>query len=107
LGSFPGNGNYPLNHLQIFFDSGGDSGYFPDGVRPDYGHSINEYQCGADVYDDQIMREAVNIVAGQFPYSSHIYFIPWPDCQTFITSVVLEYYNLTGNKSDKKNCQSH
>jgi len=95
----PGNGNDPLVHMQIWFDGGSNLGYFQNGyVGSDDGHSINEYSCGSDYYDDDLMLQAALIVAGQWPFSDHIYAIPWPDCQTYARTVLATYRILEGKQ---------
>jgi len=62
LQGFPGQGGL-LRHDNIFYDDGTDSGFFDDDViRPDRGHSKDEYSHCRYIGDDSIVLQAEETV---------------------------------------------
>jgi len=104
-----GVSNHHRAHEQLWFDdnrnenigffAGDGSGLGPqlcgeDGeVRPDVNHTRNEYDFFGPVYDDDIMRRALNNVRNN--WNGNTYCLAGRNCQHFANRLRREYRNLT------------
>jgi hypothetical protein len=48
----------PFRHDHIFYEDGTDSGFFPNGIRPDFGNSKDQYSECRYIGPDLTVREA-------------------------------------------------
>ncbi len=103
-----GNSNLHIAHEQLWFDDNPmeNAGFFAgdgngnglalcgeDGdVRPDYGHSRDEYDFNGRSYDDDLMREALNNIRDD--WNKHPYCIAGRNCQNFADALREEYERL-------------
>lgn len=80
----------PSRHDHIWYDDGGNSGFFDDDrVRPDFGHSRDEYDFSRDRrhYDDEIMRLAENEVQRNWDWDWRLN----NNCQDYAEAVRRQY----------------
>jgi RHS repeat-associated protein len=94
-GDMPFNGKGPVHHAQIWYDdNGSSSGFFDDDkIRPDTGHTIDEYNFANDPrnYNDNRMRKAEQNVQKNWNKD----WIPsFNDCQDYTDAVRDEYDRL-------------
>jgi len=100
LGMIPLNGYGPLYHQNIWYDDGGNSGFFDtDDIRPDRGHSRSEYNFSRDPkhYDDCLMKQAEKNVQQHWDYDWRMpWYKPWGwnNCQDYCDAVRAEYQRL-------------
>lgn len=101
----PFNGLGPVRHDQIWYDDGSNSGFFDtDDIRPDTGHSCDEYDFSRDPthYDDELMHEAERRVQEDWDMDWRMpLWNPWDwnNCQDYVDAVIDEY----GRVEDDRN----
>jgi RHS repeat-associated protein len=94
-GDMPFNGKGPVHHAQIWYDdNGSNSGFFDDDkIRPDTGHTIDEYAFTNDPrnYNDNRMRKAeLNVQKNM----NKNWQLGLNDCQDYTDAVRNEYDRL-------------
>ena len=97
LNGFPGQ-FWKLHHSNIFYDNGRNSGFFDDdSIRPDDGHTRNEYECDSEHFDDQLMDRAEREVQRNWDMDWRMpFFGRWNNCQDYTEAVRERYYQLEG-----------
>ena len=74
----------PLRHDQIFYDDGTNSGFFKEGVRPDFGHSKDEFTGCRYIGPDSIVRSAERELNTRFGDN---YNLAFHNCQDYVKAV--------------------
>lgn len=87
--------NLELSHQNIFYDDGGNIGFFKDGVRPDK-HNKSDYTCKDKHYDDNIMKKAVEKAKSSGRYNGKSYGFISNNCQDFLSNVLYHYQQMGG-----------
>ena len=88
--------NLEFAHENIFYDDGGNVGFFDNGVRPDAKDKSN-YTCKDKHYDDERLKQAVTKAKATNRFTGKSYNFIANNCQDFITNV-LYFYNQSGGK---------
>jgi len=77
-----------LNHTNIWYGDGDNVGFF-DGaspqIRPDHGHSKDEYECSSRQYSDEEVRDAVEKLRPSWEGTYN--FKAGRNCQSFVKDV--------------------
>lgn len=87
--------NLEVSHQNIFYDDGGNIGFFKDGVRSDK-HNKSEYTCKDKHYDDNIMKKAVEKAKSSGRFNGKSYGFISNNCQDFLSNVLYHYQQMGG-----------
>ncbi|WP_311567549.1 RHS repeat-associated core domain-containing protein [Photobacterium arenosum] len=89
-----GSSNHPRAHGQLWFDDNPaeNVGFFAGDVRSDDGYYRNEYDFFGPVYDDNLMRQVLDNIRGD--WDNNTYCVVCRNCQDFADALRQEYDRL-------------